>query len=318
MSKTALIVGATGQDGSYLSKYLLEQGYRVVGTSRDSHIADRSRLIKLGIDSDVELLSLIPSDFRSVLNGVRAIEPNEIYNLSGQTSVGLSFDLPVESIDSILTATTNFLEVLRFFGGDIRFFSAGSSECFGNTGNKPATEISSMQPRSPYAVAKSAAFWLVSTYREAYGLYACTGLLANHESPLRPSRFVTQKIIQGVHDIKLGKKDYLELGNLSVSRDWGWAPDYVKAMSTMLQSKVPKDYIIASGRTYSLYDFVREAFSVAELDIDQYLRLSDSLKRPSDVNYSSLSPERIKTDLGWETTVGLSKIVYKMFFNELI
>ena len=168
-------------------------------------------MIQLGINSDVEFLSLIPSDFRSVLNCVRATEPNEIYNLSGQTSVGLSFDLPVESIDSILTATTNFLEVLRFFGGDIRFFSAGSSECFGNTGKKPATEISSMQPRSPYAVAKSAAFWLVSTYREAYGLYACTGLLANHESPLRPSRFVTQKIIQGLHDIKLGKQDYLEL-----------------------------------------------------------------------------------------------------------
>ena len=164
MSKTALIVGATGQDGSYLSKYLLEQGYRVVGTSRDSHIADRSRLIKLGIDSDVELLSLIPSDFRSVLNGVRAIEPNEIYNLSGQTSVGLSFDLPVESIDSILTATTNFLEVLRFFGGDIRFFSAGSSECLEILATSRQFEISSMQPRSPYAVAKSAAFWLVSTY----------------------------------------------------------------------------------------------------------------------------------------------------------
>ncbi|MFM9104698.1 MAG: GDP-mannose 4,6-dehydratase [Cyanobium sp.] len=205
MSTTALIAGITGQDGAYLAHHLLSQGYRVVGTSRDAQMADLSRLERLGIAADVELVSLAPNDFRSVLKVVSSAQPQEIYNLAGQTSVGLSFDQPVECMESISVATLNLLEVIRYLGGGIRFFSAGSSKCFGQTGEEPATEDTPLRPRSPYAVAKAAAFWQVATYREAYGMFACTGILANHESPLRPKRLVTQKIIEGVKAIKAGR-----------------------------------------------------------------------------------------------------------------
>ena len=230
MPRTALIAGVTGQDGAYLAHHLLNLGYRVVGTSRDAQMADTSRLERLNISTDVEVLSLAPNDFRSVLKVVAGVKPDEIYNLAGQTSVGLSFEQPVECMESISVATLNLLEVIRFLGGGIRFFSAGSSECFGDTGQAPATEDTPMRPGSPYAVAKAAAYWQVATYREAYGMFACTGILANHESPLRPKRFVTQKIIEGVKAIKAGRQTTIQLGNLDIWRDWGWAPDYVRAM----------------------------------------------------------------------------------------
>ena len=229
-----------------------------MGTSRDSQMADITRLERLEIASDVELVSLAPNDFRSVLKVVSRFEPSEIYNLAGQTSVGLSFEQPVECMESISLASLNFLEVIRFLGGKIRFFSASSSECFGDISPKdePANEGSPFKPRSPYAVAKASAFWQVASYREAYNIFACSGILANHESPLRPNRFVTQKIINGVINIKAGRAKSLQLGNLDVWRDWGWAPDYVKAMALMLKSDKPNDYIIASGTTQSLQDFV--------------------------------------------------------------
>jgi GDPmannose 4,6-dehydratase len=262
MSPKALIAGITGQDGAYLAHHLLGQGYRVVGTSRDAQMADTSRLERLGITADVELVSLAPNDFRSVLKVVSGAQPQEIYNLAGQTSVGLSFDQPVECMESISTATLNLLEVIRYLGGGIRFFSAGSSECFGQTGEEPATEDTPLRPRSPYAVAKAAAYWQVATYREAYGMFACTGIQANHESPLRPKRFVTQKIIEGVKAIKAGRARSIQLGNLDIWRDWGWAPDYVEAMALMLQAEQPVDYLIASGTSTSLLQFAQNAFSV--------------------------------------------------------
>jgi GDPmannose 4,6-dehydratase len=195
MTRTALITGVTGQDGCYLAHYLLGLGYRVVGTSRVAQMANISGLERLCVASDVELVSLTLNDFRSVLRAVSNVNPDEICNLAGQASVGLSFEQPVEVMESITVATLNILEAIRFLGGDIRFFNAGSSECFGDTGTSWATESTPLRPLSPYAVAKAAAFWQVATYGEAYGIYACTGILANHESPLRPKRFVTQKII---------------------------------------------------------------------------------------------------------------------------
>jgi GDPmannose 4,6-dehydratase len=317
MSKTALIAGITGQDGAYLAHHLLSKGYRVVGTSRDAQMADQSRLERLGIDADVELVSLAPNDFRSVLKVVSSAEPQEIYNLAGQTSVGLSFDQPVECIESISVATLNLLEVIRYLGGGIRFFSAGSSECFGQTGEKPATEDSPLRPRSPYAVAKAAAYWQVATYREAYGMFACTGILANHESPLRPKRFVTQKIIEGVRAIKAGRASTIQLGNLDIWRDWGWAPDYVQAMALMLQAEEPADYLIASGNTTSLRDFAKAAFTAAELDIANHLESVEALKRPADLAYSAMNPARIAAQLGWSSRHPATEIVAKMYHEIL-
>jgi GDPmannose 4,6-dehydratase len=316
MARTALIAGVTGQDGAYLAHHLLGLGYRVVGSSRDAQMADTSRLERLGIATDVEVLSLAPNDFRSVLKVVAGMKPDEIYNLAGQTSVGLSFEQPVECMESISTSTLNLLEVIRFLGGGIRFFSAGSSECFGDTGKRPATEDTSMRPGSPYAVAKAAAYWQVASYRKAYGMFACTGILANHESPLRPKRFVTQKIIEGVRAIKAGRQTTIQLGSLDIWRDWGWAPDYVKAMVAMLKAESPGDYLIASGTTTSLRQFAQKAFAAADLDMAEHLESLDALKRPADLVYSAMNPKRINGELGWASNRPIGEIVEKMYGDE--
>ena len=318
MSKTALIAGVTGQDGAYLAHHLLQNGYRVVGSSRDAQSSDSSRLHRLGIREDLELISLAPNDFRSVLKAFSSIKPDEIYNLAGQTSVGLSFEQPVECMESIAGGTLNFLEVMRYLNAPTRLFSAGSSECFGDTDHQPANEATAFHPRSPYAVAKSTAFWQVANYREAYGLFCCTGILGNHESPLRPKRFVTQKIVDAVRNIKDGVADDLRLGNLDIWRDWGWAPEYVKAMHRMLQAPVAKDYLIASGHTTSLREFVRLAFTVAGLEAEQYLVSDTTLLRPSDLKYSSLDPRLISTELGWKAKILPAEIVQRMYEERLI
>lgn len=312
MTKTALILGITGQDGAYLAHLLLSKGYRVVGTSRDALMANTSRLERLAIANDVEVVSLAPNDFRSVLKVVSGVAPDEVYNLAGQTSVGLSFEQPVECMESIAGGTLNLLEVVRYLGASVRLFNAGSSECFGDTGQEPANEDSPFRPRSPYGVAKATAFWQVSNYREAYGLYACTGILANHESPLRPSRFVTQKIIQAAKAIANGSSEKLRLGNLDIWRDWGWAPEYVEAMHLMLQVDTPNDYVIASGRTHSLREIVKLAFESLGLDPEHWIQTSDSLLRPSDLQYSFMDPSRIKEDLNWKARTDMHGIIRGM------
>ena len=227
MIKKALIIGITGQDGAYLAQHLLAKGYAVTGSSRDVMASSFGNLNALGIREQVKLISVSINDFRSVFNAIQSSDPDEIYNLAGQTSVGLSFEQPVEAIESIAIGTLNILEVIRVLGKSVRFYNAGSSECFGDTGMTPADENTPFAPRSPYAVAKSTAKWLIHSYRESYGLYACTGILFNHESPLRPERFVTQKIIVGASKIKAGFIQKIQLGNLDICRDWGWAPEYV-------------------------------------------------------------------------------------------
>jgi GDPmannose 4,6-dehydratase len=273
-------------------------------------------LKRLGIRQYVELVSLAPNDFRSVLKTLATTEPDEIYNLAGQTSVGLSFEQPVECMESIAGGTLNFLEALRYLGGNSRFFNAGSSECFGDTGLNRATETSAFHPRSPYAVAKSTAFWQVANYREAYSIYCCTGILANHESPLRPSRFVTQKIITAVKTIKTGNQAILRLGNLDIWRDWGWAPEYVEAMHLMLQPEQPADFIIATGITSSLQDFVEAAFLAVGLNAKDHLEVDSSLLRPSDLKYSAMEPTRINRILGWKSNYGLADIIEHMLADK--
>ncbi|MHC5724380.1 MAG: GDP-mannose 4,6-dehydratase, partial [Nostoc sp.] len=274
--KKALICGISGQDGAYLAQLLLNQGYSVCGSSRDAQISSFQNLVNLAIRDQVKLESMALNDFRSVLQVLTKIQPDEIYNLAGQSSVGLSFEQPVETLESITTGTLNLLEAIRFLGVPIKLYNAGSSECFGDTGQTAADETTPFRPRSPYAVAKAAAFWEVANYREAYGLFACSGILFNHESPLRPERFVTQKIVAAACRIAQGSTEQLYLGNMQIQRDWGWAPEYVEAMYLMLQQSQPDDYVIATGESGSLEEFVAAAFASVNLDWRHHVVIDNS------------------------------------------
>ena len=311
-SKKALIIGITGQDGAYLAKHLLSKGYEVTGSSRDVMASSFNNLNTLGIRSQVKLISVSINDFRSVFNAIQESNPDEIYNLAGQTSVGLSFDQPVEAIESIAIGTLNILEVIRLLNKPVRFYNAGSSECFGDTGDAPANEQTPFAPRSPYAVAKSTAKWLINSYRESYGLYACTGILFNHESPLRPEHFVTQKIIAGAAKIKAGQLNKLQLGNLDISRDWGWAPEYVQAMWLMMQLDQPDDFVIATGRKESLKYFVAKSFEYFDLDWQKYVEIEPSFFRPNEIVSSVGNPEKAIKKLGWNKPTDIDGVIKMM------
>lgn len=313
----ALIIGVSGQDGAYLARYLLKKGYSVIGTSRDASLASFSNLVQLGIFDDVQLESVSLNDFRSVIQVLKKHHPNEVYNLAGQSSVGLSFEQPVETFESIGVAVLNLLEAIRFMDLPVRFYNAGSSECFGNTEGLPASEKTPFHPRSPYAVAKAAAFWQVANYREAYGMHACSGILFNHESPLRSPRFVTRKIVQSACKIAADGGGILKLGNISVKRDWGWAPEYVKAMWKMLQQETPDDYVIATGQTNSLQDFVAAVFSSLNLDWRDYVECSPDLIRPSDIELSLANPSKAQKQLGWEARYLMHDVAEMMVKAEL-
>jgi GDPmannose 4,6-dehydratase len=312
----ALICGVSGQDGSYLADLLLRKGYEVFGTSRDIQTGSFANLLQLGISGRVNLESMATHDFRSVLQVLRKVQPDEIYNLSGQSSVGLSFSQPVETLDSVITGTLNLLEGIRFLGGSTRFYNAGSGECFGDTNGSGAVEDDPFRPRSPYAVAKSAAFWLVANYREAYGLHASTGILFNHESPLRPARFVTKKIVSAACRIARGSPEVLTLGNTHIRRDWGWAPEYVEAMWKMLRLEAPQDFVIATNTSHSLEDFVRETFSAVDLDWREYTRISADLLRPTDLSDGRGNAQKAERLLGWRADLQMKDIISRMVHAE--
>jgi len=314
--KTALILGVSGQDGTYLAQLLLNKNYKVWGSSRDHESKDFTNLKRLKIEQDVRLLSLNGNDFRSVISGFKKSRPDEIYNLSGQSSVGLSFDYPVETFESNLIATINLLEAIRIVNPRTRFYHAGSSEAFGNTAS-PANEATPYRPQSPYSAAKAAAHYAVSNYREAYQMHASTGILFNHESPLRGTRFVTKKIIRGAVAIARGEQKKLILGNLKVERDWGWAPEYVEAMWRMLQAKKADDYVVATGRSHSLLQFVKESFGLLGLDWRRHVVVSPALYRPTDLLKSSGNPSKINKRLGWSAKTGFKQIVQRMIQAEL-
>jgi GDPmannose 4,6-dehydratase len=312
MMKTALICGVSGQDGAYLAKLLLEKGYTVWGTSRDAQITSFRNLLRLGIREQIKYESLVPTDFRSVLQVISKVKPDEIYNLAGQTSVGLSFNQPVETLESIATGTLNFLEAIRFIGAPIKFYNAGSSECFGDIGDRPADENTPFRPRSPYAVAKSTAFWQVANYREAYSIFACSGILFNHESPLRPKRFVTQKIVAAACHIAEAPSEKLYLGNISVKRDWGWAAEYVEAMYLMLQQEQADDYVVATGHSYSLEELVAQAFSCVGLNWQDHVVTDASLLRPTDLAVSKANPSKAQEKLGWSAKYQMPDVIRMM------
>jgi GDPmannose 4,6-dehydratase len=316
MGKTALITGISGQDGAYLAHFLLERGYQVYGTARDAQMSTFSNLERLGIRDRVHFDSMALNDFRSVLNVLAKVKPDELYNLAGQSSVGLSFQQPVETLESISVGTLNLLEAIRFIGRPIRLYNAGSSECYGDTGGARADEMTPFHPRSPYGVAKATAFWEVANYRESYGLFACSGILFNHESPLRPARFVTRKIVSAAVRIAAGSGEKLHLGNMAICRDWGWAPEYVEAMWLMMQQTTPDDYVVATGETNSLEEFVAEAFRCNGLDWRNHVETDPSLLRPSEIMVGRGNPRKAFDKLGWRAKFKMQDVIKMMIEAE--
>ena len=316
MKKKALICGISGQDGTYLAQLLLDKGYDVHGTTRGTDNSNLGNLRQLGVSEKITTHFMAIKDLSSVQRVLEQVQPTEIYNLAGESSVGLSFERPAEALKSISVGTFNLLEAIRFTEQPVKLYNAGSSECFGGADGMPSDELTPFRPRSPYAVAKSSAFWGVANYREAYHLFACTGILFNHESPLRPERFVTQKIVKTACRIAAGSGEKLHLGNITIARDWGWAPEYVEAMWLMLQQNKPNDYVIATGETHTLGELVAEVFRCLDLDWREHVLADQSLLRPLDIAVSKANPRMASEILGWRAKYRMKDVVRMMVEEE--
>jgi GDPmannose 4,6-dehydratase len=316
---TALITGVTGQDGAYLSQLLLEKGYRVVGLMRRSASSDviGERLRWLGILDKVELHDGNLSDLSSLIRIMEGVKPDEVYNLAAQSFVAASWQQPLLTGAITGLGAANMLEALRIAAPRARFYQASSSEMFGLIQEPRQSERTPFYPRSPYAAAKLYAHWMTVNYRESFGLHASSGILFNHESPLRGIEFVTRKVTDGVARIKLGLADTLSLGNLDAKRDWGHARDYVRAMWLMLQQGRADDYVIATGETHSIRDLCELAFGHAGLAWQDHVRVADSLKRPAEVDVLLGDPAKAREGLGWEPEVKLPELVAEMVEADL-
>jgi len=310
--KNALVCGISGQDGAYLARLLLDKGYTVWGTSRDAQRTVFDNLRALSVLEKVRLVSMAASDFRSVFTALTSSEPSEVYYLAGQSSVGLSFEQPIETLESNAIGMLNLLEAIRALKRPVKVYHASSSECFGDVGQGAAREETPFRPCSPYAVSKTAAHMLGVNYREAYGLFVSNGILFNHDSPLRPARFVTQKIVSAAVRIRAGSREKLTVGRLSIVRDWGWAPEYVDAMWRMLQQDEPGDYIVATGEARSLEELVAEAFTQQDLDWREHVVSDPSLFRPTDLAVSRGDPAKAAARLGWRAGLRMRDVVREM------
>jgi GDPmannose 4,6-dehydratase len=315
--KRALICGISGQDGGYLAKLLIDKGYKVTGTSRNANANAFLNLKALDVYSKINLISMEATNYQQVIKVLKTVQPDEVYNLSGQSSVALSFGLQKETIESNVFSTLALLDGICFSNKNIKFYNAASSECFGNTGPIPADESTKFNPLSPYAVAKCTSFWMTQSYRSEKNIFACSGILFNHESSFRPDLFVTKKIINTVQRIALGSSEKLHLGNTHIMRDWGWAPEYVDAMWRMLQLKSPEDFVIASGESYSLQDFVTEAFSQKGLDWRNYVLINSDFIRNSDQLISKANPGKAFEKLDWVANTKMSGVIKKMLAQEI-
>jgi GDPmannose 4,6-dehydratase len=311
VSKTALVTGITGQDGSYLAELLLENGYRVVGMTRRTSTEVHERIEH--IVDDVEIVSGDLLDQSSITSIVNDVRPEEIYNLAAQSFVPASWSQPVLTGEFTALGVTRVLEAIRHVDPSIRFYQASSSEMFGKVVETPQCETTPFYPRSPYGVAKLYGHWITVNYRESYGLYACSGICFNHEGPRRSKEFVTRKISDGVARIKLGLRSDLRLGNLDAHRDWGFAGDYVRAMWLMLQQPRAEDYVIATGRTHSVRDFVRIAFEVAGLgSFEPYVVMDPRFVRPAEVDMLIGDASKARRELGWEPEIDFEQLVAMM------
>jgi len=315
MGKTALITGITGQDGSYLAELLLSEGYRVVGMTRRTSTDVHERIQH--IVDDIEFVSGDLLDQSSITSIVAAVKPDEVYNLAAQSFVPTSWDQPVLTGEFTALGVTRVLEAVRTVNPRIRFYQASSSEMFGKVQAVPQNEDTPFYPRSPYGVAKLYGHWITINYRESYDLYAVSGILFNHESSRRGKEFVTRKITDGVARIKLGLAKELRLGNLDARRDWGFAGDYVRAMWLMLQQSAPDDYVVATGTTRSVGEFVRAAFANVDLDWERYVVVDPRFYRPAEVDLLVGDPSKARNVLGWEPEVSFERLVETMVQADL-
>jgi len=337
MKKTALITGVSGQDGAYLSKLLLKKGYRVIGGERRSASGSLWRLKDLNIENDVEITDFELSEFTNIYRTIEKYKPNEIYNLAAQSFVGASFEMPTMTSDITGLGVSRILEAIRQINPGIKFYQASSSEMFGKVSETPQTENTPFYPRSPYGIAKLFGHWMTINYKEAYNIFACSGILFNHESPLRGEQFVTKKITMGLSKIKLGLIEYLELGNLDSKRDWGYAGDYVEAMYLMLQNNKPDNYVISTGETFSVKDFINTSCNELRIDIEwqgsgidetainkktgkSIIRINPKFYRPTEVDLLLGNSTKAKKILKWKPKTNFYELVSKMIeydYNKL-
>jgi len=315
--RRALITGITGQDGAYLAQFLLKKGYEVFGAFRRLSTPNFWRLQSLGIYDKVKLVSMDLTDMSSILEALNVSSPHEVYHLAAQSFVGASFEQPLATGDMTALGTTRMLESIRLVAKDSSFYHAATSELYGNSSAGTKNEGSPLEPRSPYAVAKLYAYWATRVYREGYGLFACNGILFNHESPLRGLEFVTRKVSNACAKISLGLQDCLSIGNLDARRDWGYAPDYVEPMWKMLQQDRPDDYVIATGEAHSVRDFVNIAFGAAGLDPKKYLKLNSRLIRPLEVDNLVGDSSKARKMLEWEPSKTFKDLVTNMVDTDL-
>jgi len=313
--KTALITGITGQDGSYLAELLLDKGYKVYGLVRRT-----STPIMVNIEhilDEIELVSGDLTDLSSLIRIMEQIQPDEVYNLAAQSFVGTSWEQPILTGNVTGLAVTNMLEAVRIVKPEARFYQASSSEMFGKVVETPQKETTPFYPRSPYGVAKVYGHWITINYRESFNMYACSGILFNHESPRRGVEFVTRKITDAVAKIKLGLANELRLGNLDAKRDWGFAGDYVKAMWLMLQQDTPDDYVISTGETHTVQEFVEIAFSHVGLKWEDYVVIDEKFVRPAEVDLLLGDCTKAKEKLGWQLDVSFEQLVKMMVDEDL-
>ncbi|WP_424357749.1 GDP-mannose 4,6-dehydratase [Methanocella sp. MCL-LM] len=313
--RSALITGITGQDGSYLAELLVNKGYEVHGLVRRTSSVNTAR-----IEHILDKIQLIPGDLTdesSLVSAIRKSKPDEIYNLAAQSFVGSSWSQPIFTGETTAIGVTRLLEAIRTAGSDARFYQASSSEMFGKVQATPQNEKTPFYPRSPYAVAKLYGHWITVNYRESFGMYACSGILFNHESPRRGIEFVTRKISDGVARIYHGLQDELRLGNLDSKRDWGFAGDYVEAMWLMLQQENPDDYVIGTGETHSVREFCELAFGAAGLDWEKYVKIDPRFVRPAEVDLLLGDASKAKNVLGWKPKVTFPQLVKMMVESDI-
>jgi GDPmannose 4,6-dehydratase len=316
--KKALITGITGQDGAYLSKLLLEKGYKVTGITRDTSDMRITNLRYLGIDKDVELVKANLLDLSNILRLMNEHKPDDLYNLAAQSSVGLSFEQPIGTLEFNIISTANMLEAIRNSSPGTRFYNASSSEMYGRIKpeNLPVTEETVLHPVSPYSISKASAHWITINYREAYNIYAVCGILFNHESALRGENFVTKKILEGAVKIKRGLQDDITLGNLEVSRDWGYAPEYVKAMWLMLQQEKADDFIICSGEANTLENFTRTVCAKTGIDYEEKVKFSEKFYRPVELEIIYGDNSKAKKNLNWDYNITFDELIEKLVEDE--
>lgn len=316
--KTAIITGITGQDGAYLSRFLLEKNYKIIGITRNLHSTNFLGLKYLQVNNDIELVEANLLDFSNIIRLLEKYQPDEIYNLAAQSSVGLSFEQPIGTLEFNIISVANILEAVRIINKQIKIYQSSSSEMYGNIAlnQLPIDENFIIHPSSPYGVSKATAHWTSVNYREAYGMFISCGILFNHESVLRRSNFVTKKVLSSAIKIKNGELDHLIVGNTSIKRDWGYAPEYVKTMWLMLNYKDADDFVICSGEAHSLDEFITKVFNKLNLDPNKYVKKDLSLLRPVDLEVIYGNPSKAKNKLNWDYKISFDQLIDKLIEDE--